>query len=47
MPLAIYQTLESNLGAALALAAVLVSMSFGFLLMLRLITRGRIAHPLL
>jgi molybdate transport system permease protein len=47
MPLAIYQAMESDLGAALALAAVLVSISFGFLLMLRLITRGRIAHPLL
>jgi molybdate transport system permease protein len=47
MPLAIYQTMESNLDAALAIAAVLVFISFGFLLMLRLITRGRIAHPLL
>jgi len=47
MPLAIYQTMESDLGAALALAAVLVFISFGFLLLLRLITRGRIAHPLL
>jgi molybdate transport system permease protein len=47
MPLAIYQTMESNLDAALAIAAVLVFISFGFLLALRLITRGRIAHPLL
>jgi molybdate transport system permease protein len=47
MPLAIYQTMESDLGAALAVAAVLVLISFGFLLLLRLITRGRIAHPLL
>ncbi|HTP08552.1 MAG TPA: ABC transporter permease [Anaerolineae bacterium] len=47
MPLAIYQTMESDLGAALALAAVLVFISFGFLLLLRLITRGRIAHLLL
>ncbi len=47
MPLAIYQTMESDLSAALALAAVLVFISFGFLLILRLITRGRIAHPLL
>jgi molybdate transport system permease protein len=47
MPLAIYQTMESNLDAALAIAAVLVFISFGFLLLLRLITRGRIAHPLL
>ncbi len=47
MPLAIYQTMESDLGAALTLAAVLVFVSFGFLLLLRLITRGRIAHPLL
>ncbi len=44
---AIYQTLESDLGSALALAASLVFISFGFLLLLRLITRGRIAHPLL
>ncbi len=47
MPLAIYQTMESDLSAALVLAAVLVFISFGFLLILRLITRGRIAHPLL
>ncbi len=47
MPLAIYQAMESDLGAALALAVVLVFISFGFLLTLRLITRGRIAHPLL
>lgn len=47
MPLAIYQTMESNLEAALVLAAVLVFISFGFLLILRLITRGRIGHPLL
>lgn len=47
MPLAIYQTMESDLGAALAVAAVLVLISFGFLFILRLITRGRIAHPLL
>jgi molybdate transport system permease protein len=47
MPLAIYQTMESNLDAALVLAAVLVFISFGFLLILRLITRGRIGHPLL
>ena len=47
MPLAIYQTMESDLGAALAVAAVLVFISFGFLLILRLITRGRITHPLL
>jgi molybdate transport system permease protein len=47
MPLAIYQAMESDLGAALAVAAVLVFMSFGFLLILRLITRGRIAHPML
>ncbi len=46
MPLAIYQTMESDLGAALAVAAVLVLMSFGFLVILRLITRGRITHPL-
>ncbi len=47
MPLAIYQTMESDLDAALAIAAALVLISFGFLLALRLITRGRIAHPLL
>ena len=46
MPLAIYQTMESDLGAALAAAAVLVFISFGFLVILRLITRGRITHPL-
>ncbi len=44
MPLAIYQAMESDLGAALALAAVLVFISFGFLVILRWITRGRIAH---
>jgi ABC-type sulfate transport system permease component len=47
MPLAIYQAMESNLGAALAVAATLVFISFGFLLILRLITRGRISHPML
>ncbi len=47
MPLAIYQAMESDLSAALALAAVLVFISFGFLLVLRWITRGRIAHPML
>jgi len=47
MPLAIYQAMESDVGAALALAAVLVFISFGFLLILRWITRGRISHPLL
>jgi molybdate transport system permease protein len=47
MPLAIYQALESDLGAALAVAAVLVFISFAFLLILRWITRGRISHPVL
>jgi molybdate transport system permease protein len=47
MPLAIYQAMESDLGAALAVAAVLVFISFAFLLILRLITRGRISHPML
>lgn len=47
MPLAIYQALESDLGAALALAAALVFISFGCLLILRWITRGRLAHPML
>ena len=46
IPLAIYQTMESDLGAALTVAAVLVLISFGFLVILRLITRGRITHPL-
>lgn len=47
MPLAIYQAMEGDLGAALALAAVLVFISFGFLLLLRWITHGRISHPML
>ncbi len=47
MPLAIYQAMESDLGGALALAAVLVFISFGFLVILRWITRGRITHPML
>jgi molybdate transport system permease protein len=47
MPLAIYQAIESDLGAALAVAAVLVFISFGLLLILRLISRGRISHPML
>jgi len=47
MPLAIYQAMESDLGAALALAAVLVFISFVFLLSLRWVTRGRIVHPML
>jgi molybdate transport system permease protein len=47
MPLAIYQTMESDLGAALAVAAVLVLISFGFLLILRWITRGRVSHTML
>ncbi len=45
MPLAIYQAMESDLGAALALATVLVFISFGFLVILRRITRSRIPHP--
>lgn len=47
MPLAIYQAMESDLGAALTLAAVLIFISFGFLLILRWITHGRISHPML
>lgn len=47
MPLAIYQALESDLGAALTIAALLILISFLFLLALRWITRGRVAHPML
>jgi molybdate transport system permease protein len=47
MPLAIYQALESDLGAAIAIAAILILISFSFLVALRLITHGRIGHPLL
>ncbi|HEY4723780.1 MAG TPA: ABC transporter permease [Anaerolineae bacterium] len=47
MPLAIYQAMESDPGSALALAAVLVFISFFFLLMLRWITHSRVTHPML
>ncbi|HSD84038.1 MAG TPA: ABC transporter permease [Anaerolineae bacterium] len=47
MPLAIYHALESDLGAAVALAAILILISFCFLTLLRLITHGRIGHPML
>jgi molybdate transport system permease protein len=47
MPLAIYQAMESDVGAALTLAALLVLISFLFLLALRWVTHGRIAHPML
>jgi len=47
MPLAIYQALESDLSAAIAIAAILILISFSFLVALRLITHGRIGHPLL
>ncbi len=47
MPLAIYQALETDLGSAIAIAAILILISFAFLVMLRLITHGRIGHPML
>ncbi len=47
MPLAIYQALETDLGSAIAIAAILVLISFVFLVALRLITHGRIGHPML
>ncbi len=47
MPLAIYQALETDLGAAMAIAAILVLISFFFLVLLRWITHGRISHPML
>jgi molybdate transport system permease protein len=47
MPLAIYQALESDLGSAIAIAALLIVISFVFLILLRAITRGRLAHPML
>lgn len=47
MPLAIYQAMESNVDAAVALAALLIFISFMFLLALRRVTRGRVAHPML
>jgi molybdate transport system permease protein len=47
MPLAIYQALETDLGSAIAVAAILVLISFVFLVILRFITHGRIGHPML
>lgn len=47
MPLAIYQALESDLGAAIAIAAILIALSFLFLLALRAVTHGRVTHPML
>ncbi len=47
MPLAIYQALESDLGSALAIAAILIVIAFVFLLLLRAVTHGRVAHPML
>jgi molybdate transport system permease protein len=47
MPLAIYQALETDLDAAIAIGAILVLISFVFLAALRLITHGRIGHPML
>ncbi len=47
MPLAIYQALETDLGSAIAIAAILIGVSFVFLLVLRIITHGRVSHPML
>jgi molybdate transport system permease protein len=47
MPLAIYQALETDLGAAMAIGAILILISFLFLVALRFITHGRIGHPML
>jgi molybdate transport system permease protein len=47
MPLAIYQALETDLGSAIAIAAILIGVSFVFLLALRIITHGRVSHPML
>jgi molybdate transport system permease protein len=47
MPLAIYQALETDLGSALAIAAILIVIAFVFLLALRLVTHGRVSHPML
>ena len=47
MPLAIYQALETDLGSALAIAAILILIAFVFLLALRFVTHGRAAHPML
>ena len=47
MPLAIYQALETDLNSALAVAAILIVMAFVFLLLLRWVTHGGAAHPML
>lgn len=47
MPLAIYQALETDLNAAIAIGAILILTSFLFLTLLRLITHGRVSHPML
>jgi ABC-type sulfate transport system permease component len=47
MPLAIYQALETDLSASVAIAAILILISFFFLMVLRLITHGRIGHPMM
>jgi molybdate transport system permease protein len=47
MPLAIYQALETDLNSALAVAAILILMAFMFLLLLRWVTHGGAAHPML
>jgi molybdate transport system permease protein len=47
MPLAIYQALETDLEAAIAIGAILILISFVFLAALRFITHGRIGHPML
>jgi molybdate transport system permease protein len=47
MPLAIYQALETDPGSAIAVAAILILISFAFLTALRFITHGRIGHPML
>jgi molybdate transport system permease protein len=47
MPLAIYQALETDLSSAIAIGAILILISSVFLVILRLITHGRIGHPML
>jgi molybdate transport system permease protein len=47
MPLAIYQALETDLNSAIATGAILILISFVFLVALRFITHGRIGHPML
>lgn len=47
LPLAIYQALETDLNSAIAIGAILILISFLFLTLLRLVTHGRIGHPML